>query len=56
MNGVSYMTGKGKVGVTKAAEGVPTPDAEGGAQALREASDALVREVAAWVGALPAPQ
>jgi cholesterol transport system auxiliary component len=34
----------------------PTPDAEGGAQALREASDALVREVAAWVGALPAPQ
>lgn len=34
----------------------PTPDADGGAQALREASDALVREVAAWVNALPTPQ
>ena len=34
----------------------PTADAAGGAQALREATDALVREVVDWVGALPVPQ
>lgn len=34
----------------------PTPDAEGGAQALRAASDALVREVVDWVATLAPPQ
>lgn len=34
----------------------PTPDAAGGAQALRAATDALVREVADWVNGLPAPR
>lgn len=34
----------------------PTPDAAGGAQALREATDALVREVVDWVSTLPAPR
>ena len=34
----------------------PTPDAAGAAQALREATDALLREVVDWVDALPAPR
>lgn len=31
----------------------PTPDAAGGAQALREASDQVIRDIADWVMALP---
>ncbi|CAM5795051.1 ABC-type transport auxiliary lipoprotein family protein [Ottowia pentelensis] len=34
----------------------PTPDAAGGAQALREATDTVLREVVDWVNALPAPR
>lgn len=34
----------------------PTADAPGGAQALREATDALVREVVDWVGTLAVPR
>lgn len=36
----------------QARQSAPTPDAAGGAQALREASDQLVREVVDWVGTL----
>ena len=34
----------------------PTADAPGGALALREATDALVREVVDWVGTLAVPR
>ena len=33
----------------------PTPDAAGGAKAMREAADAAIADLAAWLDRLPRP-